>query len=170
MNRKYLALLAAALTAGAALPLHAEDAADLPLRKAGRWQLTTVMDEGFGPREQTLTMCIDANMERNTALASKVQHAKNCSLYEIKKDGDSVVVDAQCIFEGRKVESQTTMSGDFEHDFQIKISSTTSGAEHGQSITVKRTITQNGHYLGEDCADLQAGEAVGTDGNKIMVQ
>jgi hypothetical protein len=163
-------MLAGGLAAGLALPLRAEEPADLPLRKAGHWEIKTVMDEGFGPREQVLTMCIDADMERNTASASRQDHAKSCALYEIKKGTDATVVDAKCQFEGRNVESRTEMSGDFEHAFKILITSTTSGSERGQSVSVKRTITQEGKYLGEDCGSLRAGEAMGSDGHKIMVQ
>jgi hypothetical protein len=170
MTRAFIAALAAAAALFAAGSAGAEDAADLPLRKAGHWEIKTVMDEGFGPREQQLTMCIDADKERNTAIASKSEHAKNCTRYEIKKEQDTTIVDAQCDFDGRKVESITEMSGDFEHVFKISIKSTTSGSERGQSISVKRTITQDGRYLGEDCGTLQAGEAMGTDGHKVVVQ
>jgi hypothetical protein len=52
----------------------------------------------------------------------------------------------------------------------VKIESTTSGMEKSQSIVVKRTITQNGKYLGESCGDLQPGEAKSPDGTKVMVQ
>lgn len=170
MARALAIALVAAATLFAAAPVRAEEAADLPLRKAGHWEIKTVMDEGFGPREQMLTMCIDADMERNTAAASKQDHAKNCSLYEIKKSGDATVVDARCQYDGRNVESRTEMSGDFQHTFKIAITSTTSGTERGQSVSVKRTITQEGKYLGEDCGGLQAGEAMGSDGHKILVQ
>lgn len=170
MTRAFVAALAAAAALMAAGPLSAEDAADLPQRKAGHWEIKTVMDEGFGPREQVLTMCVDADMERNTAHASKLEHAKKCSQYDIKKSDDATIVDARCDFDGRKVESRTEMSGDFEHTFKISIDSTTSGTERGQSVSIKRTITQEGKFLGEDCGDLRAGEAMGSDGAKVMVQ
>jgi Protein of unknown function (DUF3617) len=166
-----IALLAAMFAAGLAGQMHAAEAtADLPLRKAGHWEIKTVMDEGFGPREQKLTMCIDADMERNTAQASKKEHTANCSRYEIKKDGDATVVDSECVFKGRKVDSHTKMTGDFQTGFKIKIDSTTSGSERGKPISVKRTIEQDGKYLGADCGDLQAGEAMGSDGSRVMVQ
>lgn len=168
---RILALLAMGsslvLTSGSA---GAADASDLPLRKAGHWEITTVMDEGRGPREQVLTMCIDAEMERKTAQASKKTHEENCSTYEVKTSNGVTTTDAECVFNERNVNSHTEMSGDFEKVFQVKINSTTSGTARGQSISIKRTITQNGKYLGEDCNGLQAGEAMGTDGKKIMVQ
>ena len=44
------------------------------------------------------------------------------------------------------------------------ISSTTSGIQDSQSISIKRVIEQQGKYLGESCGDLKAGEAMGTGG------
>ena len=143
---------------------------DLPLRKAGRWELKTVMDEGMGPREQTLTMCVDAEMERNTAAASAAEHKQSCTKYQVSKADGATIVDATCNMNGRDVESRTEMKGDFQSSFAIKIDSTTSGIEGAQSVSVKRTITQDGKFLGDSCGDLKAGEAMGPDGTKIMVQ
>ncbi len=88
----------------------------------------------------------------------------------MKKDGDKVVIDATCKMNGRDVESLTEMRGDFQNTFDVKISSTTSGFRDAQSISIKRVIEQQGKYLGESCGDLKAGEAMGTDGTKVMVQ
>jgi hypothetical protein len=148
----------------------ADDATELPMRKAGRWELKTVMNEGGGMHEQTLTMCVDGEMERNTVAASAVEHKQSCSKYAIAKSGDTFTVDANCHLNERDVESRTEMSGDFQTAFKVKIESTTSGIDGGQSISVKRTITQEGKYLGDACGDLKAGEAMGADGSKIMVQ
>jgi hypothetical protein len=163
-------LLAPALMLGAPQDAVAADAPGLPLRKAGRWELKTVMDEGKGPREQVLTMCIDGDMERNTAAASEKGHRDACSKYEIKKAGGNTTVTSLCTLHGRKVESATEMTGDFETSFKVTIKSTTSGDHDGQPVTVKRTIVQDGRYLGESCGDLKAGEAMGPDGQKIMAQ
>jgi len=143
---------------------------ELPLRKAGKWELKTVMDEGRGPREQVLTMCIDAEMERNTAAASRMEHQQSCKKYQVKKEGDAVVVDALCNMNGRDVESRTEMSGDFQNTFAVKIDSTTSGINGTQTVSVTRSIVQDGKYLGASCGDLQAGEAMSPDGVRVMVQ
>lgn len=148
----------------------AQVAADLPVRKAGRWELKTVMDEGLGPREQTLTMCVDAEMERKAVAGSAAEHKESCSKYEVVKSDGKVVVDAVCKMRERDIESHTEMTGDFQKAFAVRIESTTSGMNGSQSVSVKRTITQDGTYVGESCGDLQAGEAVGANGVKIMVQ
>jgi hypothetical protein len=53
------------------------------------------MDEGGKKHEQTLTICIDADMERNTAVASDAEHKKSCSKYEVKRAGETVIVESR---------------------------------------------------------------------------
>jgi hypothetical protein len=158
------------LAAGLAGSAVADEAARLPERKAGLWELKTTMDEGLGPKDQTLKICIDAEMERNTVHASKLEHEKQCTKYEVKKDGEATVVDMSCQFASRNVTSRTEMTGDFETSLAVKIESTTSGEQNGQTVAVKRTITQQGSYLGESCGELVGGEAMGSDGTRVMVQ
>ena len=162
--------LAVAIVLAAPSNLLADDPSALPMRKAGHWELKTVMDEGRGPREQTLTMCIDAEMEKNTVAASAADHKQNCSKYEVKSTAAGTTVEAICKFNERDVTSRTEMTGDFQSAFEVKIESTTSGVHLGQSVAIERTIVQEGKFLGESCGDLQAGEAMGTDGAKVLVQ
>jgi hypothetical protein len=159
--------------AAAALSLHgAAAAADagLPERKAGLWELATTMDEGLGPKDQTLKICIDADMERTTVAASAEEHTKQCSKYDISQQNGSTIVDMACQFASRRVVSRTELSGDFKTEFLVKIESTTSGEQNAQTVSVKRTITQKGKFLGESCGDLVGGEAMGPDGSRILVQ
>ena len=143
----------------------------LPMRKAGLWEMKTVMDEGNGPKDQTMKMCIDGEMERNTVDASLEEHKKACMQYDVKTDGGKTIVDADCTFSTRRVISTTTMTGDFSTAFEIAITSTTTSVEaKDQSVVVKRTIAQSGKYAGESCGELKAGEAEGTDGTRMMVQ
>jgi hypothetical protein len=146
------------------------DMARMPERKAGLWHMTTTMDEGQGPVTQDLTMCIDAGMERMTVSASADEHGKQCSKYDITRQGEITVVEMSCQFSGRQVVSKTELGGDFKAAFLVKIESTTSGEQNAQSISVKRKISQTGKYLGEDCGDLAGGEAKGPDGTRVMVQ
>lgn len=143
----------------------------LPMRKAGLWELKTSMDEGNGPREQVMKMCISEDMERTTVAASLAEHRERCTTYDIKPGEASTVVEADCVFSTRKVVSTTTMTGDFKTAFEVKIESTTSDpTAKQQSIVVKRTIVQNGKYLSDTCGELKPGEAETADGQRIMVQ
>jgi hypothetical protein len=163
-------LVAILLVSTAVAPACAEENT-LPARKPGLWELKTVMDEGNGPRDQTLKMCIDERMEQNTIAASLADHKSNCAKYDIKVTDGVTTAEGECTYNGRLVISHTEMKGDFKSAFEIKIKSSTSDPEAKErSIVIKRDITQSGSYLGESCGDLKAGEAMGPDGQKIAVQ
>lgn len=142
----------------------------LPERKAGLWELSTTMDEGLGPKDQTMKLCIDADMERSTVMASTEEHGKQCSKYDVRREAERTIVEMSCQFASRHVASRTEMSGDFKSAFEVNIESTTSGEQNQQTVSVKRTIKQKGKYLGESCGDLVGGEAMGADGSRILVQ
>lgn len=170
MRITFAFLLAFLLGLSAPLTAFAEKTT-LPTRAAGKWHIDTTMDEGKGPKKQSLTMCVDEQMEKTTAHASLREHQANCTKYEIKKVDSKVVVDAVCKYGRADVESRTEMKGDFKKAFTVKISSTTVvPTSEGQSRAIKRTIDQVGKHLGADCGDLKPGQAMGTDGDKILVQ
>lgn len=145
-------------------------AGEIPTRKGGLWEQKTTMDQGNGPQDHTLTICIDDGMEKQTAAASLKQHKENCAKYEIKSTDGKTEVQAECVFNKRPVKSTTKMTGDFESNFNIKIESRTTLEDGGQSRILTRKINQIGKYLGDDCGELKPGEAMGSNGDKIMVQ
>lgn len=152
------------------LPVSAADGG-LPQRQPGKWKLSTEMDEGRGPIKQSLTMCITAEMEKATADTAASEHKSNCSRYDIKKDGETTIVDAECAYAVDRVTSRTEMSGDFKKAFSVKIVSTTvTQPPAGKPVTRERKITQSGEHLGDDCGDIKPGEAVTEDGSRVMVQ
>ena len=145
--------------------------AGLPQRAPGKWKLTTVMDQRESSITQSLTMCITEELEDRTANASAAEHASNCSLYEVKKVADKTIVEASCSYAVDMVKSRTEMSGDFKSSFAIEIVSTTVTRPPGvRAISRKRTIKKNGEFLGSDSGDIKAGEAVGDDGSRVIVQ
>lgn len=160
-----------ALAAAVACQIAPSFASELPARQPGKWKLSTEMDEGRGPIKQTLTMCITEAMEKSTLEASASSHKSNCSRYDVKKDGDKTVVEAECAYAVDKVTSRTEMTGDFKSSFAVKIETTTvTSPPHRDPITRNRKINQTGEHLGPDCGDIKPGEAVAEDGSRVMVQ
>lgn len=144
----------------------------LPERKAGLWELKTSMDEGAGPRENAMKVCIDATMEATTVKTSFNEHKANCEKYEILKANDVTTVEMACKFNNRHVTGKTEMSGDFKTAFKVRIDSTTSdeAANETRTVTVHRVILQEGTYVAESCGDLSPGQALTADGQKVLVQ
>lgn len=144
---------------------------ELPQRQPGKWKLQTEMDEGRGPIKQSLTMCITEELERNTAATSASEHKANCSRHDVKKDGETTIVDSECAYAVDKVTSHSEMTGDFKTSFAVKITTTTvTQPPSGRAMTRERKISQTGERLGSDCGDIKPGEAVTEDGNRVMVQ
>lgn len=172
MTARSLGLAAMTLAFLSGPALAAEEANQFPLRKAGSWELKTTMDQGKGPQEQpVITMCVETSMEASTAKASMIEHAATCTKYDVKRDGQTTVIDADCTFGIQNTKSRTEMSGDFQAAFTVKIESTTmQQARDGKDVPVNRVINQTGRYLGEACGDLKHGEAMTADGTKLMVQ
>lgn len=172
MRSTFLLFAPLAILGFSALAAASDEAAPtLPERKAGLWELKTIMDEGNGPHDQTMKLCVDGQMEKNTVSASVLEHKANCTTYDIKAAGGNTTVDSDCLYNGRKVMSTTNMSGDFKSAFEIKIESTTTDPEQkAQSVVVKRTITQVGKYVADSCGNLKPGEAEAADGTRILVQ
>ncbi len=85
-----LALSAAAL-AGTVL------AGDMPKRKAGLWEITMQSNgmPGMGPIEQ----CIDQNSDNLMQQQAK-QHKTDCSVMDIKPQGNKVTIHSVCKFDG----------------------------------------------------------------------
>jgi hypothetical protein len=170
MNYAVPAAFFAAVAAVWSAPASAEQL-ELPQRQAGKWKLDTAMDEGRGPKSQSLTMCITEELEKSTVAAAKSSHQANCSRYDIKRDGDKTLVESECAYAVDKVTSSTEMTGDFKTSFNVKIATTTiTTPPAGKPIRRERTITQIGAYLGADCGDIKPGEAVSEDGSRVMVQ
>ena len=159
-----------ALTAISTAPFANE--VTLPERKAGLWELKTSIDEGAGPRENAMKLCIDATMEATTVKTSFNEHKANCEKYEVVRLSDATTVDMSCKFNNRHVTGKTEMSGDFKSAFKVRIESTTSddAANETRTVTVHRVITQEGTYIGESCGDLAPGQALTADGQKVLVQ
>ena len=125
MRQTCLGLLSAATFLSAASATAEEF--DLPLRRAGLWDVHTQTDEGAGVRNQDLGMCIGEEMERAMVRASGAENRANCARYEVKKAADATTVDASCTYDDRKVATHTELRGDFTTAFQVKVESTTSG-------------------------------------------
>lgn len=164
---RFVMMVVVGLMLPSAAPTYANE---LPTRKAGLWELTTSMDEGRGPTQTAFKMCVEADMERNMVMASMIEHKSNCAKYEINRKDGAVHVESDCVFDRVKVTSHTVMTGDFAKNFGVQIESTTVPPDTRQTIAIKRTIKQSGTYVGAECGDLKPGEAVTSDGKKVLVQ
>ncbi len=130
----------------AALP--SADAADMPLRKSGLWEIRTETRAGGQPMPGPMTMqvCIEQSKDDITADPNDVRQLKQrCSKMDVKRSGNAVTVDSVCTHEGRSVTSHTTITGNMTTDYRMESSARFTPAMHGMS-TMDSTMT--GKWIG----------------------
>jgi hypothetical protein len=110
------------------------NAADLPKRKSGLWEIAT---QASG-HSMTMQVCVDEKSDDLTAPQSQKNIKQHCSKMDAKRTGNQTVIDSVCQFEGTTATSHTVVSGDMASQYTLDSTSHFSPAMHGisQSHTV----------------------------------
>lgn len=125
------------------LPANAED---VPRRKAGLWELTTI---GAGSGTNKATTCIGEN---DKILSPE---GGNCSAPEVKRGGeDTVIVTLVCTTEQGKETISGAFTGDFSTGYRAQVRMTFDPPPQGMPPHMGVTI--DGKYLGPDCGAEKA--------------
>lgn len=121
-SKRILVLLAAASACAAPYA----SAADMPKRKPGLWQQTV---SGQGMPAQTLSMCTDEKTD--DLLQSKARGAAQCSQQSVRRQGNSIVVEAVCKDGKTTIRTEGVFSGDFSSRYAGEMRSTFDPPMHG---------------------------------------
>ena len=151
MNRTLVLFLIAGIAA------HQGAAADeLPVRKAGLWQITrSAPRPNFPPQVQKI--CLDA---RTDALMNKLgtkDVQKLCSKSEIHRSGGRIEVDSICTIGASKASTHTVMTLKGEEAYHEDITVHFDPPVHKIADS---TSTQDAKWLGACPADMQPGDIV----------
>ena len=123
----------------AALPYTAL-ALDIPARKPGYWELTTVAPM-IG--KKTSQVCITADDRISTP-----ENSGDCSEPKITAAGNETIVDVVFTSKGGKQTISTVLSGDFDKRYKAIIKMTFDPLRDG---TAKMGVTIDGTFLSPDC-------------------
>jgi hypothetical protein len=137
MTRKPLALgLAGALL----LTLSAQGAIadELPVRKAGLWEMTTART-GSAARGSTVQQCTDAATDKDMSVSASPLAKQICAKQDVQKTATGYTVDAVCGMAGVSITSHTEISGDFNSAYTVSTRSHTDKGPGGKPLdTVTR--------------------------------
>ena len=165
MTRK-LALLGAALCL--VLSAGSASADDLPVRKAGLWEMKMVRT-GTPVPEMTMQHCtdetVDKEMNNNVSPIAK----QICAKQDIKKTATSYVGDSECNVAGVSTTSHAEIVGDFNSAYTVKTSSHAQGGPAGATGR-DTTMTLEAKWLGACKADQKPGDVVMPGGFKMNVR
>jgi len=166
MSRQLLAVcLGSCLLAS--LPASEAAAVEVPVRKAGLWEMK-VARTGSPMPEMTMQHCTDEATDRdmNTGLAPAVKDV--CSRNELQKTATGYVADSTCNIAGASITSHSEIAGDFNSAYTVK---TTSHTEGGPSAVPRdSTVTIEAKWMGACKPNQKPGDIVMPGGFKLNIK
>ena len=151
----------------ALLSANAASAVELPVRKAGLWEMK-VLRTGSPAPEMTMQHCTDETTDKEMSTAFSPMSKEMCSKQDILKTATGYVSDSVCGVAGMSITSHAEINGDFNSAYTGK---STSHAEHGPSgVPRDSTTTIEAKWLGACKADQKAGDIMMPGGMKMNIK
>jgi hypothetical protein len=151
----------------ASLPALDAGAAEIPIRKAGLWEMK-MMRAGSPTPEMTMQHCTDANTDKDMATAASPLSKDICSKQDIEKTATGYVTDSVCSVAGVSMSSHSEITGDFNSAYTVK---TTSHSEHGAGGAPRDVTTMiEAKWLGACKPDQKPGDIVMPGGYKLNIK
>ena len=142
-------------------------AVELPVRKAGLWEMK-VLRTGSPAPEMTMQHCTDETTDKEMSTAFSPMGKEMCSKQDIQKTATGYVSDSVCGVAGMSITSHAEITGDFSSAYTVK---STSHSEHGPSgVPRDSTTTIEAKWLGACKSDQKAGDIMMPGGMKMNVK
>jgi uncharacterized protein DUF3617 len=167
MRHPLHAVSLASLTMLASVPA---DALDLPARKVGLWEVKMAF-EGRNLPSQVVQQCIDAATDKMMGAFGSNLSQGMCSKQDVQKVGNTLVIDSVCEIAGMKTTSHGVVSGDFNSNYTVKMTSTRTGgpAIPGMPADGKSDMTIEAKWISACKPDQKPGDMIMADGRKINI-
>ena len=156
-----------ALALLALCPANNANAVDLPVRKAGLWEMK-VLHPGSPAPEMTMQQCTDATTDRDMSTSFSPMAKDVCSKQDIQKTATGYVTDSVCGIAGMSIKSHGEIIGDFNSAYTVKSTSHTEGGPAG--VPRDSTTTIEAKWLGACKADQKPGDIMMPGGFKLNIK
>jgi hypothetical protein len=164
---RHLVLLGAALGLAALLLPESAGAVDLPVRKAGLWEMK-IARTGSAMPEMAMQHCTDETTDKDMSTAVSPMAKDLCSKQNIQQTATGYVSDSVCGAGGITVTSHAEITGDFNSAYTVK---TTSHADRGATGAPRDTTTTiEAKWLGPCKADQKPGDIIMAGGMKMNIK
>jgi hypothetical protein len=151
----------------ALLPALEARAAEMPVRKAGLWEMKMARTGSPLP-EMTMQHCTDETTDKEMSTGLAPTSKEICSRHDIQQTATGYVTDSVCSAAGISVTSHSDITGDFNSAYTVK---TTSHSQGGPAALPRdATTTIEAKWLGACKADQKPGDIVMPGGFKINVK
>ena len=138
-------------------------AAELPTRKAGLWEIRMSFGNrnGAGPAIQ---QCIDASTDQMMQSSAGPLAQAACPKHDVQRSGNTTTIDATCSLAGKTATSHSVIIGSFDSAYTMTVTSQ-SDAFPGGSIT----MTLEAKWLGACAADQKPGDLIMPGGIRMNI-
>ena len=151
----------------ALLPASGAGAVEMPVRKAGLWELKMVNSSSPLP-EMTMQHCTDETTDKAMTDAASPMAKEVCSKQDLQKTATGYVSDSVCKVGAMSIISHSETTGDFTSAYTVK---STSHSEGGPSGAPRETTTTiQAKWLGACKPDQKPGDIVMPGGFKMNVK
>ena len=151
----------------ALLPVSGAVAVELPVRKAGLWEMK-VLSTGAPSPEMTMQQCTDETTDKDMSTAFSPMAKEMCSKQDIQKTSAGYVTDSVCGIAGMTIKSHAEITGDFNSAYTVKSTSHSEGGSAGGGRD--NTTTIEAKWLGACKGDQKAGDIVMPGGMKMNIK
>ena len=151
----------------ALLPASDASALDLPVRKAGLWEMK-VLRTGSPAPDMTMQHCTDESTDKEMSSAFSPMGKEMCSKQDIQKTATGYVSDSVCGIAGMSITSHAEITGDFNSAYTVKSTSHSEGGMAGAGRDSTTTIEAK--WLGACKPDQKAGDIMMPGGMKINIK
>jgi len=144
----------------------AAGAEQLPLRKAGLWEMK-IVKVGSQLPEMTMQHCTDATTDKDMANSVSPLAKQICSKQDVVKTATGYVTDSVCTVAGVSMTSHSEITGDFNSAYSV---STKAHVDKGPDQVRDSTTTIEAKYLGDCKPGQKPGDIVMPGGFKLNVK
>jgi hypothetical protein len=165
--RRLLLVSCSAVGLLALLPVNGAIAVELPVRKAGLWEIKTIRTGSQIP-EMTMQHCTDETVDREMSNNVSPMAKQICSRQDIKKTAAGYVSDSVCGIAGMTIKSKAEIIGDFNSAYTVKSTSHTEGGVGGAPRDSNSTIEAK--WVGACKSDQKPGDIMMPGGMKMNIK
>src|SRR5258708_7743974 len=166
MTRQLLAFcLASCLLAS--LPAPDARATEIPLRKAGLWEMK-IVKTGSALPEMTMQHCTDETTDKQMSTSFSPMSKEICSKNDVQQTATGYTTDSVCSAAGISITSHSDITGDLNPAYPVKPTAHNEGGP--ASMPRDATTTIEAKWLGACKGDQKPGDIVMPGGFKLNIK
>jgi hypothetical protein len=146
---------------------------DLPPRRPGQWEVRMVTEKPGGVPEVTTQVCIDPGTDREIMEFGLRMSQKTCAKYAMRREGKTFVIDAECEVGPVKSTTRTTVTGDFQSSYAMRIEGTTEGgfkSRDSKKTPQPTLMVHTARWAGACTGGMKPGDMTMPGGIKVNVK